>query len=207
MCLRRRLWTVADAPSRVSHRRTIHRRCSRIFCAASHTVGDNKLCGIYLIFHLDLYYIMGSQQQWPLGGLAARTQVAAALKHLVNTRMAVAAVLSPEWATEVSLTTRVHVPMFHRPRLNNEMIFGERASVLEMSAVTIADAPFRISHRRTIHRRCSRIFCVASHTVGDNKLCGIYLIFHLDMNYIMGSQWQWTVFELLDLLSAVNMQL
>ena len=38
--------------------------------------------------------------------------------------------------------------------------------------------------------------------VGDNKLCGIYLIFHLDLNYIMGSQRQWTVFELLDLLSA-----
>ena len=51
------------------------------------------------------------------------------------------------------------------------------------------------------------MFCTASHTVGDNKLCGIYLIFHLDLNYIMGSQWQWTVFELLDLLSAVNMQL
>ena len=44
-------------------------------------------------------------------------------------------------------------------------------------------------------------------TVGDNKLCVIYLIFHLDLNYIMGSQQQWTVFELLDLLSAVNMQL
>ena len=43
--------------------------------------------------------------------------------------------------------------------------------------------------------------------VGYNKLCAIYLIFHLDLNYIMGSQWQWTVFELLDLLSAVNMQL
>ena len=43
--------------------------------------------------------------------------------------------------------------------------------------------------------------------VGDNKLCGIYLIFRLDMNYIMGSQRQWTVFELLDLLFAVNMQL
>ena len=56
-------------------------------------------------------------------------------------------------------------------------------------------------------RRCSKIFCAASHTVGDNKLCGIYLIFHLDLNYIMGSQRQWTVFELLDLLSAVNMQL
>ena len=43
--------------------------------------------------------------------------------------------------------------------------------------------------------------------VGDNKLCVIYLTFDLDLNYIMGSQWQWTVFELLDLLSAVNMQL
>ena len=72
---------------------------------------------------------------------------------------------------------------------------------------TVADTASRVSHRRTIHRRCSRIFCTTSHTVGDNKLCGIYLIFHLDLNYIMGSQWQWMVFELLDPLSAVNMQL
>ena len=72
---------------------------------------------------------------------------------------------------------------------------------------TIADAPSRVSHRRTIHRRCYRIFCAASHMVGDNKLCAIYLIFHLDLNYIMGSQRQWMVFELLDLLSAMNMQL
>ena len=43
--------------------------------------------------------------------------------------------------------------------------------------------------------------------VADNKLCAIYLIFHLDLNYIMGSQRQWMVFELLDLLSGVNMQL
>ena len=43
--------------------------------------------------------------------------------------------------------------------------------------------------------------------VGDNKLCGIYLIFHLDLNYIMGSQLQRMVFELLELLSVVNMQL
>ena len=45
VCLTRRLWTVADAPSRVSHRRTIHRRCSKIFCTTSHTARDNKLCG------------------------------------------------------------------------------------------------------------------------------------------------------------------
>ena len=32
------------------------------------------------------------------------------------------------------------------------------------------------------------------------------LIFHLDLNYIMGSQWQWSV-EFLELLSVVNMQL
>ena len=48
-----------------------------------------------------------------------------------------------------------------------------------------------------------KIFCAASHTVGYNKLCGIYLMFGLDLNYIMGSQWPWTVFELLDLLCAV----
>ena len=72
---------------------------------------------------------------------------------------------------------------------------------------TVADAPSRVSHRHTIHRQCSRIFCAASHMVGDNKLCAIYLIFHLDLNYIMGSQRQWMVFELLDLLIGVNMQL
>ena len=72
---------------------------------------------------------------------------------------------------------------------------------------TVADAPSRVSHRRTIHRQCSGIFCTTSRTVGDYKLCGIYLIFHLDLNYIMGSQRQWMVFEFLDLLSAVNMQL
>ena len=72
---------------------------------------------------------------------------------------------------------------------------------------TVADAPSCVSHRRTIHQRCSKIFCTTSHTVADNKLCAIYLIFHLDLNYIMGSQRQWTVFELLDLLSGVNMQL
>ena len=72
---------------------------------------------------------------------------------------------------------------------------------------TVADAPSRVSHRRTIHRRCSKIFCVASHTVADNKLCVIYLIFRLDLNYEMGSQLQRMVFKLLELLSVVNMQL
>ena len=43
--------------------------------------------------------------------------------------------------------------------------------------------------------------------VGYNKLCGIYLIFRLDLNYIMGSQLQRMVFEFLELLSEVNMQL
>ena len=51
-----------------------------------------------------------------------------------------------------------------------------------------------------LFRHGRKIFCAASHTLGYNKLCGIYLIFRLDLNYIMGS---WTVFELLDLLSAV----
>ena len=59
----------------------------------------------------------------------------------------------------------------------------------------------------TLFRHGPKIFCAASHTVGYNKLCGIYLIFRLDLNYILGSQQPWTVFELLDLLSAVNMQL
>ena len=58
-----------------------------------------------------------------------------------------------------------------------------------------------------ILRWCSKIFGAASHTVGDNKLCVIYLIFRLDLNYIMGSQLQRMVFELLELLSTVNMQL
>ena len=59
VCLIRRLWTVADTPSLVSHGRTIHRRCSKIFYAASHTVGDNKPCAIYLIYRLDhLNYVI-----------------------------------------------------------------------------------------------------------------------------------------------------
>ena len=65
----------------------------------------------------------------------------------------------------------------------------------------------RKTSAQSVIRRCSRIFCTASHTVGDNKLCVIYLIFHLDLNYIKGSQQKWTVFELLELLFAVNMQL
>ena len=72
---------------------------------------------------------------------------------------------------------------------------------------TVAVAPSRVSRMRTIIRRCSKIFCAASHMVDNNKLCGIYLIFHLDLNYIMGSQLPWTVFELLDFLSAVITQL
>ena len=72
---------------------------------------------------------------------------------------------------------------------------------------TVADTPSTVSHRRTIHRRCSRILCTASHRVGDNKLCAIYLIFRLDLSYVMGSKLQRMVFELLELLSAVNMQL
>ena len=85
--------------------------------------------------------------------------------------------------------------------------FGSELVCLTRRLWTVADAPSHVSHRRTIHRRCSRIFCAASHTVSDNKLCAIYLIFHLDLNYIMGSKRQWTVFDLLDLLSIVNMQL
>ncbi len=80
-------------------------------------------------------------------------------------------------------------------------------SLIQSGLWTVAVAPSRVSRMRTIIRRCSKIFYAASHTVGDNKLCGIYLIFRLDLYYIMGSQRQWTVFELLDLLSAVNMQL
>ena len=59
------------------------------------------------------------------GALAARTQTAVAIMKLVSTRLAAAAALSPEWAAEVALTTWVHVPIFHRRRMNSEMIFGE----------------------------------------------------------------------------------
>ena len=72
-------------------------------------------------------------------------------------------------------------------------------SLIQSGLWTVAVAPSRVTHMRTILRRCSKIFCAASHMVGDNKLCAIYLIFHLDLNYIMGSQRQWTVFELLEL--------
>ena len=62
----------------------------------------------------------------------------------------------------------------------------------------------KLARKVSSDRRCSKIFCATSHTVGDNKLCAIYLIYRLDhLNYIMGSQRPWMVFELLDLLSAV----
>ena len=76
-------------------------------------------------------------------------------------------------------------------------------SIIQSGLWTVAIAPSRVSRMRTILQRCSKIFCAASNTVGYNELCGIYLIFRLDLNYIMGSQRPWTVFELLDLLSAV----
>ena len=56
------------------------------------------------------------------------------------------------------------------------------------------------------YSRRTKIFCAASHMVGYNKTCGIYLIFGLDLNYIMGSQRPWMVFELLDLLSAATIK-
>ena len=77
-------------------------------------------------------------------------------------------------------------------------------SLIQSRLWTIVVAPSRVTRMRTILRQCSKIFCAASHTVGYNKLCGIYLIFRLDhLNYVMGSQLQRMVFELLDLLSAV----
>ena len=85
------------------------------------------------------------------------------------------------------------------------MIFGERATVLDRRLWTVADEPYRVSH--ILLRWCSKIFFSTSHTVGDNKLCVIYLIIRLDLKYIMGSQWQRRLFELLELLSALNMQL
>ena len=88
-----------------------------------------------------------------------------------------------------------------------KLYLGSELVCLRRRLWTVADAPSRVSHRRTIHRRFYKLFCAASHTVGDNKLCAIYLIFHLDLNYIMGSQLQRMVCELLELLSAVNMQL
>ena len=74
--------------------------------------------------------------------MAARSQIAAALMHLVSTHLVAAAALSPKWAAEVSLTTRVHVPIFHQRLLNSEMIFGERASVLETPAVDCSRRAF-----------------------------------------------------------------
>ena len=65
--------------------------------------------------------------------------------HLVSTRMEAAATLLLEWAAEVALTTWVHIPIFQRRRLNSEMIFGERASVL--------DTPTMDCSRRTFSRK------------------------------------------------------
>ena len=95
---------------------------------------------------------------------------------------------------------------FHRSRKfgiasakNWRTKYHQTWSLIQSGLWTVAVAPSRISRMRTILWRCSKTICVASHTVGYNKLCGLYLIFLLDLNYIMGS--------LLDLLSAVNMQL
>ena len=74
--------------------------------------------------------------------MAARSQIAATLMHLASMHMAAAAALSLEWAIEVALTTWVHVPIFHRRRLNSEMIFGERASVLDTSAMDCSRRTF-----------------------------------------------------------------
>ena len=75
-------------------------------------------------------------------------------------------------------------------------------------STTVANAPSLARHGRTIHRRRSKIFCATSHMVSDNKLCAMYLIYRLDhLNYVMGSQLQRMVFKLLEVLSAVNMQL
>ena len=74
--------------------------------------------------------------------LAARSQIAVTLMKLVSTRLAASTMLSPEWAVEVALEMRVHVPIFHRRRLNSEMIFGERASVLETPAVDCSRRTF-----------------------------------------------------------------
>ena len=92
-------------------------------------------------------------------------------------------------------------------RKNWRAKYHQTWSLIQSGLWTVAAAPSRIIRMRTIVQRCSKIFCAASHTVGDNKLCAIYLIFRLDLNYVMASQLQRMVFELLELLSAVNMQL
>ena len=122
---------------------------------------------------------------------------------LVSMHMAAEGLLLSEFAAEVALPMQVHVPIFHRRWLNSEMILGIVLVFLTCRPWTVADTPSRVSHMCTTHRRCTKIFCAASHSVGDNKLCAIYLIFRLDLSYIMGSQRPWTLFELLDLLSAV----
>ena len=58
-----------------------------------------------------------------------------------------------------------------------------------------------------LSKRGLKIFCATSHIDGYNKLCVIYLIFCLDLNYIMGSELQRVVFELVELLSSVNIEL
>ena len=99
------------------------------------------------------------------------------------------------------------VDIFEIARDAEVEFLGSELVCLTRRLWTVADAPSRVSHRCTIHRWCCMIFCAASHIVGDNKLCVILLIFHLDLNYVMGSRLQRMVFELLELLFVVNVQL
>ena len=103
---------------------------------------------------------------------------------------------------EVDISTKAENVESLQPK-NRRAKCHQTRSLIQSGLWTVAIAPSRVSRMCTILRRCSKIFCAASHTVGYNKLCGIYLIFRLNLNYIMGSQRPWTVFELLDLLSAV----
>ena len=59
----------------------------------------------------------------------------------------------------------------------------------------------------SLTRRCAKIFYIASHTILSSKLFVVYLIFHYVLKDKMVLRRERMVFELLEHLRTVNMQL
>ncbi|KAE8806318.1 hypothetical protein D1007_17473 [Hordeum vulgare] len=62
------------------------------------------------------------------------SEIAAALMDIVSVFMADAATLEPDWVTEVAFMMRIHVPIFHRRRLNSTVVLWSKCDY-------VVDAP------------------------------------------------------------------